>query len=133
MAKFRAKRRQTKVSWQSAHGECSDRRPRRRECKLVCPECKKTSLILEECSQHRISFAHAVLRGACVYVHSFQSSKKAGSATENNLHLVYAMHQLDKGYSGAVMVKVMNIPPLPWHSAYQKISAKLCKVADCCV
>lgn len=102
----------------------------RRECKLACPECKKTSLRLEECSQHRISFAHAVLRDACEYAHSFQSSKKAGSAIENDLHLVYAMRQLDKGYSGAVMVKVMNMPLLPWHSAYQKISAKLCKVAE---
>lgn len=98
---------------------------------LACPECKNTSLSLEECSQHGISFSYAVVCGACAYVHSFESSKKTGSSIENNLRLVYAMRQLGKGYSGAVtLAKVMNMPPPPWHSAYQKISAKLCKAAE---
>ncbi|KAH8033507.1 hypothetical protein HPB51_013390 [Rhipicephalus microplus] len=94
---------------------------------LACPECKNTSLSLEERSQHGISFSYAVVCGACAYVHSFESSKKTGSSIENNLRLVYAMRQLGKGHSGAVtLAKVMNMPPPPWHSAYQKISAKLC-------
>lgn len=97
---------------------------------LTCPECKNTSLSLEECFQHGISFSYAVVCGACAYVHSFESSKKTGSSIENNLRLVYAMRQLGKGYSGAVtLAKVVNMPP-PWHSAYQKISAKLCKAAE---
>ncbi|KAH7977568.1 hypothetical protein HPB49_002473 [Dermacentor silvarum] len=41
------------------------------------------------------------------------------------------MRQLGKGYSGAVtLAKVMNMPPPPWHCAYQKISAKLYKAAE---
>ncbi|XP_077489628.1 uncharacterized protein LOC144100613 [Amblyomma americanum] len=98
--------------------------------KLACPECK-TSLRLEECSQLGISCAYAVLCDACAYAYSFQSLKKVGSAIENNLRLVYAMRQLGKGYSGAVtLTKVMNMPAPPWHSAYQKISAKLYKAAE---
>lgn len=99
--------------------------------KLACPECETTSLRLEESSQQGISFAYVVVCDACAFEHSFQSSKKAGSAIENNLRLVYAMRQLGKGYSGAVtLAKVMNMPPPPWHSAYQKISTKLCKAAE---
>lgn len=78
-----------------------------------------------------IFFAYVVVCDTCAFGHSFQSSKKVGSAIENNLRLVYALRQLGKGYSGAVtLAKVMNMPPPPWHSAYQKISTKLCKAAE---
>lgn len=97
---------------------------------LACPECKSTSLNLNERARCGVSFTYGVMCDSCGFECAFQSSKKTGRIVENNVRLVYAMRQLGKGHKGAVtLCKVMNMPQPAWHSAYQKTSAKLAQAA----
>lgn len=67
----------------------------------------------------------------CGFERVFDTSRKVGRNNENNVHLVYTMHQLGKGHAGAeTFSRVINMPGPPRHSAYDKISSRLSAAAE---
>ncbi|KAH8023158.1 hypothetical protein HPB51_011272 [Rhipicephalus microplus] len=93
---------------------------------LTFPGCMNPTLKLEERSHQGKCSTCVVMCTDCGFERPFDMSRKVRRANENNVHLVYVMHQMGKGHAGAeTLAEVKNMVAPPRQPAYDKLSSRL--------